>query len=96
MPSGAAGPHGPSGSKLTSTLLLRGRFLHIAAAIITAITVLNISPHVAFAAGVSVRIDLSNQRMSVRVGGKPAYYWAVSTARPVARKGTSITLGSIR
>lgn len=88
MPSGAAGPHGPSGAKLTSTLLLRGRFLHIAAAIIAAITVLSISPHVAFAASVSVRIDLSDQRMSVRVGGRPAYYWAVSTARPGYRTPT--------
>ena len=57
------------------------RLLHIAAAIVTVVAALSFSPDAALAASVNVRIDLSDQRMSVRVGGKPAYYWAVSTAR---------------
>jgi lipoprotein-anchoring transpeptidase ErfK/SrfK len=45
------------------------------------LTVLSFLPNAAQAASVNVRIDLSDQRMSVSVGGKPAYHWAVSTAR---------------
>lgn len=36
----------------------------------------------------AVRIDLSSQRMQVRIGGRPAYTWAVSTARPGYRTPT--------
>ncbi len=71
----------PSGAMFISILVLRGRLVHIAAAIVTFVAVLGFSPNAALAASVNVRIDLSDQRMSVRDGGKPAYYWAVSTAR---------------
>ena len=37
---------------------------------------------------VSVRIDLSQQRMRVDVRGRPTYTWAVSTARPGYRTPT--------
>lgn len=44
-----------------------------------ALTILAAQP--AAAASVSVRIDISEQRMHVSVGGRPAYTWKVSTAR---------------
>jgi len=40
------------------------------------------------ATSVSVRIDLSSQRMRVSVGGRPTYSWPVSTARPGYRTPT--------
>lgn len=43
-------------------------------------------------ANVVARIDLSNQRMSVSVGGMPRYNWAVSTAR----RGYRTPVGSYR
>jgi len=55
--------------------------VRFAAAIVTVFAVLGFLPNAALAASVNVRIDLSEQRMSVRVGGKPVYSWAVSTAR---------------
>jgi lipoprotein-anchoring transpeptidase ErfK/SrfK len=40
------------------------------------------SPQQSAAAGkLEVRIDLSQQRMQVKVAGRPAYRWSVSTAR---------------
>lgn len=81
MPFGAAVRVVPSGAMFISILVLRGRLLHIAAAIVTFVAVFGFSPNAAPAASVNIRIDLSDQRISVRVRGKPAYYWAVSTAR---------------
>jgi lipoprotein-anchoring transpeptidase ErfK/SrfK len=46
----------------------------------------------AFAAAVQATIDLSSQRMTVTVGGKAVYTWAVSTGR----KGYSTPTGSYR
>ena len=39
-------------------------------------------------AGVAIAIDLSSQRMQVRIDGRPAYSWPVSTARPGYRTPT--------
>lgn len=39
-------------------------------------------------AGVSVRIDLSEQRMRVSINGRSTYSWPVSTARPGYRTPT--------
>jgi hypothetical protein len=46
------------------------------------------SPPAAAADSLSVRIDLSAQRMRVSISGGPTYVWAVSTARPGYRTPT--------
>jgi len=55
---------------------------------ILALTALLIASHPAAAAKVDVRIDLSQQQMRVSVGGRSAYRWPVSTARPGYRTPT--------
>jgi len=56
--------------------------------VILALTALLIASHPAAAAKVDVRIDLSQQQMRVSVGGRSAYRWPVSTARPGYRTPT--------
>jgi lipoprotein-anchoring transpeptidase ErfK/SrfK len=46
------------------------------------------TPAAQAAAAVSVRIDLSEQRMRVSINGRSAYSWPVSTARPGYRTPT--------
>lgn len=46
------------------------------------------APPAAAGSSLAVRIDLSSQRMQVSIGGRPAYTWAVSTARPGYRTPT--------
>ncbi|WP_436643313.1 L,D-transpeptidase [Microbaculum sp. FT89] len=55
-----------------------------------ALTILAAEP--ATAGSVSVRIDISEQRMHVSVGGRPAYTWKVSTAR----RGYRTPIGNFR
>ena len=56
-------------------------------AFFTVVAVMSAAPALA-KGGLSVRIDLSLQRMQVIIDGRPAYNWAVSTARPGYRTPT--------
>jgi lipoprotein-anchoring transpeptidase ErfK/SrfK len=63
-------------------------FAALVALIAAMMTVLVSTGPVRAATSVSVRIDLSAQRMQVSIGGRSAYNWAVSTARPGYRTPT--------
>ena len=56
--------------------------------LIVAATVWLAMPPAHAVAGVSVRIDLSEQRMRVSINGRSTYSWPVSTARPGYRTPT--------
>lgn len=66
----------------------RRRFATVLVALVLAAASWVAMPPAQAVAGVSVRIDLSAQRMQVSIDGRSAYSWPVSTARPGYRTPT--------